>query len=149
MLISKIISGGQTGVDRAALDFAIENGIPCGGRCPKGRLAEDGLIPKKYPLTETDSSEYYVRTLKNVEESDATLVILDNEPDEGTKLTVILCKELSKPYLIYDVSSETDTGIIRQWLTMNSIKVLNVAGPRESNSQGIYAKTYLLLSSVL
>ena len=71
----KIVSGGQSGVDRAALDFALENKIPCGGWCPKGRLAEDGRIHHRYPLRETSSTDYRVRTQANVEDSDGTLIL--------------------------------------------------------------------------
>jgi Circularly permutated YpsA SLOG family len=88
MKIAKIISGGQTGVDRAALDVALELGIPCGGWCPKGRRAEDGAIPDKYPVEENDSPEYPPRTARNVRAADGTLILTRGTPDRGTALTV-------------------------------------------------------------
>ncbi len=86
--IAKIISGGQTGVDRAALDVAIELELPCGGWCPRGRLAEDGTVPDRYPLQETRSAEYAERTERNVIDSDGTLIIATRPLTGGTALTV-------------------------------------------------------------
>src|SRR5688572_16678238 len=93
----KIISGGQTGVDRAALDVALELGLPCGGWCPKGRKAEDGVIDPKYPLQETSTDDYPQRTEKNVQDSDATLILTRGKPDGGTALTRSLAREHKKP----------------------------------------------------
>lgn len=107
----KIISGGQTGVDRAALDFAIENKISCSGWCPKGRVAEDGKISEKYPLHETTSSDYHDRTKKNIEVSDATLIIHGGNIDKGTKLTADLCSKLNKP--VYSVNLENKMTIAK------------------------------------
>src|SRR5437870_6380616 len=95
-MLTKIISGGQTGVDRAALDVALELGLPCGGWCPKGRRAEDGPIPARYPLAETPWSGYPQRTLWNVRDSDGTLILVDGEPDRGTQLTIELAKRKKK-----------------------------------------------------
>ncbi len=95
----KIISGGQTGVDRAALDFAIKYNIECGGWCPKGRKAEDGEISLKYPLTETNSTDYPKRTKLNIQDSHATLILYLDKFDPGTALTLKLCKEHNKPLL--------------------------------------------------
>ena len=92
-MLSRIISGGQTGVDRAALDAALEYNFPCGGWCPKGRLAEDGIISQKYPLKETESSEYEVRTKLNVRGSDGTLILTWGKPTGGTTLTVEFAKQ--------------------------------------------------------
>lgn len=102
----KIVSGGQTGVDRAALDTALELGLPCGGRCPRGRKAEDGPIPARYPLTETSSAEYAQRTEWNVRDSDGTLVLTRGQPTGGTALTIELAERLGKPYLVVDLESE-------------------------------------------
>ena len=129
----KIISGGQTGVDRAALDFAIENNLDHGGYCPKGRKAEDGKIPDTYNLTETSSSDYRVRTEKNLTESDGTLIINYGQLTGGTKLTYNLCRKKSIPVYVADTRVKED--ILRlqfkDWLKENNIEVLNVAGPRE------------------
>ena len=144
----KIVSGGQTGVDRAALDFALENNIPCGGRCPKGRPAEDGIIPSKYPLKETAGKDYSERTRKNIEESDATLVIYKENPDEGTKLTITLCNKLSKPCFIVNLSSPSYSEKVFNLIAANRIKTLNIAGPRESNSPGIYIEAFKFLSEI-
>src|SRR6516162_5915243 len=99
-VISKVVSGGQTGVDRAALDIALELGVPCGGWCPKGRLAEDGVIPDRCPLTETPTKRYPQRTEWNVRDSDATLILAAGKPTVGTKLTVEVCRRLGKPHLV-------------------------------------------------
>lgn len=145
----KIISGGQTGADRAALDFALEYGIECGGWCPRGRIAEDGTIPAKYPLKETSSSEYPPRTKKNVEEADAT-VVFDapaKKPSRGTQLTVRCCREAGKPHLVLtgfpDV--QVDATKLSAFLASGEVKTLNVAGNRESGTRGIYAHVYAVL----
>src|SRR5947209_12411896 len=96
----KIVSGGQTGVDRAALDVALELGLPCGGWCPKGRLAEDGVVPDRYPLDEAPTASYPERTRLNVRDSDATLVLSWGAPQGGTLLTVRACQGQGKPHLV-------------------------------------------------
>lgn len=144
----KIISGGQTGVDRAALDFALKYNIPCGGWCPKGRLAEDGLIPDKYPLKESTTSDYNERTEKNISDSDATLVIHSNRVDIGTKLTIDLCSEYNKPLLAIDLNNNVLIDRLINWIQIHHINILNIAGPRESNSPGIYDKTLDLLNRI-
>jgi len=143
-----IISGGQTGVDRAALDFALDHQIKCGGWCPKGRTAEDGKIPCKYPLIETSSKDYAVRTQKNVELSDGSLIIYDQIFDQGTSLTMHYCKKKNKPCLVIQLSGENNKEIIHHWLKNKNINILNIAGPRESNEQGIYSRTHKLLETV-
>ncbi len=100
--ILKIISGGQTGVDRGALDAALALGVECGGWCPAGRLAEDGTIPKRYPVMELANAGYAERTARNVADSDRTLVISNGVPLGGTRETVGRCVEMRKPYLIID-----------------------------------------------
>ncbi|MFQ5587063.1 MAG: putative molybdenum carrier protein, partial [Thermodesulfobacteriota bacterium] len=97
MAIEMIVSGGQTGVDRAALDVALELGIRCGGWCPKGRLAEDGVIDSRYHLDETGSKSYSQRTEWNVRDSDGTLILTVEEPTGGTALTIRAAEELGKP----------------------------------------------------
>ena len=143
----KIISGGQTGADRAALDFALRNGIPCGGWCPKGRRAEDGLISLKYPLQETSSIAYPERTQKNIESSDGTVIFYNKKFDAGTGLTLNLCKKLGKPFLIVKLSNSSIKEEFRDWLNNYSIQVLNVAGPRESSEKGIYSKVTSFLEN--
>jgi len=135
--IEKIVSGGQTGVDRGALDAALYLGVPCGGWCPKGRRAEDGPIPLEYPLLETESASYPERTERNVVESDATLILSIDQPTGGTKLTVDLAKKHAKPYLALELQSELAMDEACQWVAEQEIAVLNVAGPRESGCPGI------------
>jgi Circularly permutated YpsA SLOG family len=149
----KIISGGQTGVDRAALDVAIELGIDYGGSIPKGRLAEDGPIDSdKYPhLTELGEGEYIARTRKNVEDADASLVFTDAALTGGTKKTIDFAKEYKKPYLhinLKKVSVEDALEEITDWFSIIKPQVLNVAGPRESGAPGIYSKVYEVLKTV-
>jgi hypothetical protein len=143
-----IYSGGQTGVDRAALDWALHNKIKCGGWCPKGRLAEDGTIPARYPLKETSSADYEVRTEFNVRDSQATLIIYHSMMGPGTLLTKKLCLLQDKPMLEIDLSRKADAENIVNWLVTEKISVLNIAGPRESQSPGIYIATMDLLNSV-
>ncbi|MCD6046097.1 MAG: uncharacterized protein K0R48_1260 [Gammaproteobacteria bacterium] len=146
-MLDKIISGGQTGVDTAALDAAIALDIPHGGWCPKGRLREGGIIPSKYNLQETDSSDYSERTKLNIRNSDGTLIFLprDKEISDGTWLTIDEAKEKNKLYLIIDGFEEDQLVKVKQWLEVKAIKVLNVAGPRESQCRGIYAQCYAFL----
>ena len=101
----KVISGGQTGVDRGALDAALVLQVECGGWCPAGRLAEDGTIPKRYPMMESPNAGYAERTARNVADSDGTLIISNGEPIGGTRETVDRCVEMRKPHLIIDCAS--------------------------------------------
>ncbi len=135
--IEKIISGGQTGVDRAALNAALESGIPCGGWCPKGRRAEDGRIPLKYPLEETSSADYPQRTEFNIQDSDGTLILTWGPPLGGTLLTLKLARKLHKPFLLLDLSQGGNASLVRDWIQNSAIRVMNVAGPRESEVPGI------------
>lgn len=141
----KIVSGGQTGVDRAALDVAMELGLDCGGSCPKGRRAEDGTIPERYPLNELESEKYKTRTRWNVSDSDATLILTSQLPlSGGTELTHTLALLLEKPVLIIDLTN-TDIEAAKQWLSSYPIKILNVAGPRASQQPEIYEKAKAFL----
>jgi len=133
-----IVSGGQSGVDRAALDFALQQGIDCHGWCPHGRLAEDGQIDEKYPLKETGSSDPSERTVLNINESDGSLIIYCSEPDEGTRLAIQFSKENKKPVYIIKKQDVLHPEEFIIWLEVNKVKVLNVAGPRESNDEGVY-----------
>lgn len=136
--IEKIISGGQTGVDRAALDMAFELGIKSGGWCTKGRLAEDGRIPDRYPLTEARTPRYPERTRLNVRDSDGTLILKVGKLKGGTALTAKIAGEMGKPFLIVDLELNPDPAEVRRWIQENSIHSLNIAGPRESGSPGIH-----------
>jgi hypothetical protein len=135
--VERIVSGGQTGVDRAALDVALAMGIDCGGWCPKNRRAEDGHIPRRYPLVETNSTRYSERTRRNVRDSDATLILFRQQPRGGTLLTERTAAKLGKPWLAIDLDAPPEFAAIRTWLRRYRIKILNVAGPRESQSAGI------------
>ena len=129
-----LISGGQTGVDRVGLDFALQIGLPCAGWCPKGRRAEDGSIPADYPLREASSQLYQQRTRLNVRDSDATLIITDcNRISRGTALTVKYAIKLCRPCLVVDIE-QYDLKEVYGWLKKKQPLILNVAGPRLSES---------------
>jgi hypothetical protein len=145
--LKKIISGGQTGVDRAALDVAIAFDIPHGGWCPRGRKAEDGRLDEQYALEETPSENYKVRTAWNVRDSEGTLVLVQSEPTGGTAFTIAMARKFKKPYLVFDLLEDhIDTALI--WLENNKIEVLNVAGPRASQNPGIYQAAREMLSDL-
>ena len=132
----KIISGGQTGVDRAALDWALAHKVPHGGWCPRGRRAEDGVIPRRYRLRETWSSAYAVRTRQNVEEADATVVFTaTGDLRGGTRWTVEIAKQFGKPWL-WLAGSKLEIGEaaarLTEFIGEHEVRVLNVAGPRGS-----------------
>jgi len=133
----KVVSGGQTGVDRAALDAARAAGLPCGGWCPRGRRAEDGPIDRAYPLTETPSEAYAQRTEWNVRDSDGTLVLTRGRPSGGTAFTITVARRQRRPFLVLDLADDPKPEEARRWLESGRIAVLNVAGPRESQSPGI------------
>ena len=145
----KIISGGQSGVDRAALDFALENEFPCGGWCPKGRKAEDGRISDKYPLQETGTYLYVVRTKLNVDSSDATLILFAGELGNGSAFTAEYALTKKKPLLIANMTNKNAHKNVADWLRSNEIDILNIAGPRESTSPGIYQLSLDFLEKVL
>ncbi len=135
----RIVSGGQTGVDRAALDVAGQLGIPRGGWCPKGRRAEDGVLDAEYPLTETPSAMYEQRTMWNVRDADATLLLARTAPlSGGTEYTRTVAEGLKKPYLVVLLDGRASIAVTAEWLRRNDVGVLNVAGPRESGQPGVY-----------
>jgi hypothetical protein len=140
----KVVSGGQTGVDRAALDVARALGLPHGGWCPRGRRSEDGLIPDVYALTETPQSRYEQRTEWNVRDADATLILYRDELGGGTAYTFQCVRSLGRSHALVDLSRGPDPLALADWV--RAFRVLNVAGPRESRSPGIYeeARRYLL-----
>ena len=144
--VDRIVSGGQTGVDRGALDAAIALNISHGGWCPRGRLAEDGRIPDRYHLSETDSAEYWVRTEQNVIDSDGTLILYRGKLSGGTQLTYQMTRKHGRPCLLVDLSEDCDVQAGRRWVAHHRIRVLNVAGPRESSAAGISldAQNFLL-----
>ena len=148
MMISRVVSGGQTGVDRAALDAALELGLPCGGWCPKGRLAEDGAIDARYPLKDAPSEDYAQRTEWNIRDSDGTLVLNRGPLAGGTAQTVEIAARLQKPHLMVDLERPLACEIIHAWLRANRIGVLNVAGPRESKAPGISAQAHQFLRAL-
>jgi hypothetical protein len=131
-------SGGQTGVDRAALDAALELGLPCGGWCPAGRCAEDGPIPDRYPLTPTPSADPAQRTEWNVRDSDGTLVLAREELSGGTALTVELARQYDKPCLVLRPDESPTVQAVLDWAESHRVRDLNVAGPRESEAPGVY-----------
>jgi len=144
-----VISGGQTGVDRSALDVALELGMPAGGWCPKGRKAEDGSLSSRYPLTETPSEQYWQRTEWNVRDSDGTLVLTRGAPAEGTAYTIEVARKMGKPCLVLDLSEEPSESVVQAWADEHKVRVLNVAGPRESKCPGIYAQAAQFLRAIL
>lgn len=151
LFCERIISGGQTGADRAALDFAIKHRYPHGGWAPQGREAEDGRIPLKYQLTELPAGGYRQRTRRNVEDSDGTLIVNLGELDGGTLATKIFAKKAGKPHYVAQVddgATDEMAASVLAWLRAHHIKTLNVAGPRESKRPGIYQQTTALLQAV-
>jgi len=147
-LIERVISGGQTGVDRAALDAALDLGLPCGGWCPAGRRAEDGPIAARYPLRETPEADYRVRTERNVRDSDATLILTLGAPQRGTALTVELARSLGRSWLVVDLDDPPALVSVRGWLRQRGIGTLNCAGPRESHCPGIHARALAFLTEL-
>lgn len=145
----KVVSGGQSGVDRAALDTALALGIPCGGWCPRDRYAEDGRIAERYPLAETPSGDTAQRTEWNVRDSDGTMILTINEPSGGTVLTIRFARAMARPFLIVDLAAPLDHDQARLWIRENRIGVLNVAGPRESKCPGINDQASAFLRAVL
>lgn len=147
--VARLVSGGQTGVDRAALDAGLAAGVPVGGWCPRGRLAEDGKIPARYPLRETPDSDPAQRTAWNLRDSDGTLILHRRGLAGGTALTADLARRRGRPLLVIDLDRAPAPADIREWLRGQGIRVLNVAGPRESQDPGIAAVARALLRRVL
>ncbi len=147
--IGMVISGGQTGVDRAALDAAMELDLPAGGWCPRGRLAEDGTIPARYPLREAHSPDYDLRTRWNVRDSHGTLILCRGEPVGGTLFTAQIARSLERPTLILNPGNEREAERFAAWFSTLPLEpVLNVAGPRESTEPGIGATAHEFLKRV-
>ena len=148
-IITSIISGGQTGVDRAALDIGLQLGIPIGGWCPHGRHAEDGIIDARYPLRETPRINPAQRTTWNVRDSDATFILTWGKPTGGTALTIRMAEKLRKPYLVKDLNDPPSPESAIKWILQQTVQILNIAGPRESSHPGIYSRTADLLLAIL
>ena len=150
-LCETILSGGQTGVDRAALDFAIAENYQHGGWCPRGRKAEDGIIDSKYALTETMSARYETRTRCNVRNTDGTLIFNFGELSDGTRETLRIAKHENKPHLVIalDEAWEPQLTSVHTWLQAHVMARLNIAGPRESKRPGIYRLVNRFLKQVL
>ncbi|MBK1702525.1 putative molybdenum carrier protein [Thiococcus pfennigii] len=140
----RVVSGGQTGVDRTALDAAAALGLASGGWCPRGRRAEDGPIPARYPLIETPVAAYRQRTAWNVRDSDATLILHRGPLSGGTALTADLARRLDRPLLTWDLSEPPAVAAVVEWLLDHGVQVLNCAGPRESGAPGIEAEARTL-----
>jgi len=152
MALTKIVSGGQTGVDRGALDAALAVGFPCGGWCPSDRAAEDGPIPDKYPLTALPGAGYRQRTLKNVQESDGTAILYTRLLTGGTKLTRDFCIREKKPFVVLDaaqITPERAVAAVLRFIEENEISVLNVAGPRASGWAGGYDFALTVVRAVI
>lgn len=160
--VRKLISGGQTGPDRAALDAAMELGLEHGGWCPLGRRAEDGRIAERYLLAQTESSSYSVRTERNVLDADATLILCRGGRKPvvdafgglhlrgGTALTRRLAERYGKPCLVVNIDQPASAARqVREWLVHYQPRVLNVAGPRESQSPGIQGSAHRFLKRLL
>lgn len=152
MILKRIVSGGQTGVDRGALDAALAAGFPCGGWCPEGRKAEDGPIPERYPMKDLAGAGYRQRTRQNVIDSDGTLVLCFGEPTGGTAETLRFCERFGKPALIVDglvSNQEAAAATAKAFIEQRRIAVLNVAGPRESSHAGARAFAETVVSLLL
>jgi hypothetical protein len=137
-MIEKLVSGGQTGADRVALDWAISRGIPHSGWCPKERKAEDGAIPMRYALKETEAAAYPRRTERNVKDSDGTVIIsVSPVLSRGSYLTATLTREHGKPMLHVHADNFTPGIVLRGFVQKYRLQTLNVAGPRASNEPGV------------
>ena len=148
----KIISGGQTGVDRAALDVALRHGVESGGWCPTGRLDESGRIPNRYPVKELESGGFTERTLQNVKDSDVSVIFYPSKLSGGTGQTVKFCVERGRPCELIDasgVSIEKAAQSISDFVRQNKIHTLNVAGPRQSEWPEGYDYAYRTLDNFL
>jgi len=148
-MLKKIVSGGQTGVDRAALDAAVAFGVEHGGWCPKGRRSEDGRIPEIYFLNETPMADYRQRTSWNVRDSDGTLILVRDHLRGGSRYTCDCAIQTERPYLIGRLDDFTAIERAYRWIIDNSIETLNVAGPRASTDASIYADARPFVEALL
>lgn len=151
-MLFKIISGGQTGADRAALDAALKFDVPYGGWLPKGRLAEDGPLDLRYSLKEMPTDSYSARTEQNVVDSDGTVIFSHGKPTGGTDYTREMALKHGKQLLSIDLNltaTHDAASLIVSWIQMRRIKILNVAGPRASEDAGIYNDVFRILAMVI
>ena len=156
--LRKLVTGGQTGVDRGALDAALERGFPCGGWCPEGRLTEDGPLAPRYPLRELPGGSYADRTEQNVQDSDATLILAPGRLAGGTRLTLDCCNRLARPHLVVQLpyayetdDAEFEHALSRGLASLEKIggRTLNVAGPRASEWPDAYASARAYVAALL
>lgn len=148
----KIISGAQTGVDRAALDAAITLGVPCGGWVPAGRLDEDGIIPAHYPVKELEKGGFKQRTLQNLMDADGTLILYFGDLEGGTEETVFRCIKLHRPYCLIDaseVSIDRAVAKVGAFARSKELRSLNVAGPRASKWLGGYSFAHAVVAGLI
>ena len=153
MALKKLVCGGQTGVDRAALDAALAAKFPCGGWIPGDRMAEDGVIPDRYPLIILPNGSYRQRTRLNVVDSDGTAILYSDALKGGTRLARNLCALLNRPYILID-ARETPGAIeaakaVVKFIEQNRIETLNVAGPRASGWPAGYRFAFDVISGVI
>ncbi len=152
MRLQKIISGAQTGVDRGALDAALSTGFACGGWCPENRAAEDGMIPAHYPVMVLPGADYRQRTLKNVLDSDGTVIIYFSCIFGGTEQTLDFCIANEKPYLLIagdKVSIGNAAEYIAEFIRDNAIAILNIAGPRAADAPQAYVYSHATITTFL
>ena len=147
--LKKIISGGQTGVDQAALTVAMELNVPHGGWCPRGRRCETGRIPEQYQLSEMPSDDYPARTRQNVMDSDGTLIFYRQRLAGGTRLTYDFAKSVHRPVLLIALGQPSSAESLASWITQHQIAVLNIAGPREGSESGIFEEVKIVLTELL
>ena len=148
----RIISGGQTGVDRAALDAALALGVPCGGWCPAGRIDEDGIIPARYPVREMEKGGYFARTIQNLVDADGTLILYFGDLEGGTEETLFRCIKLHRPYLLLDASELSTSRAVEKavaFIRERSIRSLNVAGPRASKRPEAYGYALEVVTGIV
>jgi len=152
MALAKIVTGGQTGVDRGALDAALEAGFPCGGWAPEGRIAEDGPIDERYPVQELAGAGYEKRTLQNVLDSDGTAIFYSGTLEGGTRQTMHHCVARGKPFELVDAAraGPREAALrLTDFIERNRLSTLNIAGPRASKWRGAHAYVYATVKQLL
>jgi hypothetical protein len=150
--ILQVVSGGQTGIDRAALDAALSLQVTCGGCCPKGRIAEDGRIPDKYPMLELEDDEYAHRTEQNVLSADCTVILYSKEMEGGTEYSKEICMQRKKPLIAIDLSKTTTNEAVRlltHFISQNRYHRINFSGPKASEWPEGYAVARTIINDML